>query len=94
MNEEPSFETEGSQEEKEGHERRLFLRGLGKWSVAAIAAAVFGGAWFKSAPEVKAGIWINRWGPRRGGWINRWGPRRGGWINRWGPGRGRWINRW
>ena len=52
MNEEPSFETEGTDDEREGHERRLFLRGLGKWSVAAIAAAVFGGAWFKSAPEV------------------------------------------
>ena len=72
MNDEPSFETEGSEEEREGQERRLFLRGLGKWSVAAIAAAVFGGAWFKSAPQAQAGIWINRWGPRRGGWINRW----------------------
>ena len=45
------------------------------------------------APEARAGIWINRWGPRRGGWINRWGPGRGGWINGWGPGRGGWINR-
>jgi len=94
MNDEPSFETEGPEEAREGQERRLFLRGLGKWSAAAIAAAVLGGAWFKSAPQAQAGVWINRWGPRRGGWINRWGPRRGRWINRWGPPRGSWINRW
>jgi len=94
MNDEQSFESVDSKEEGELQNRRLFLQGVGKWSGAAIAAAVFGGAWFKSAPEANAGIWINRWGPRRGGWINRWGPRRGRWINRWGPNRGRWINRW
>jgi len=103
MNNEPSFETELSEEEKELLDRRLFLRGMGKWSGAAIAAVVFGGAWIAFAPEVNAGVWINRRGPGRGGWINRWGPGRGGWINRpgrgrwinrWGPGRGRWVNRW
>ena len=94
MNDEQSFELGDSREEGELHDRRLFLQGVGKWSAAAIAAAVFGGAWFKAAPEANAGIWINRWGPRRGGWINRWGPRRGRWINRWGPSRGSWINRW
>ncbi|MBV9674447.1 MAG: hypothetical protein JO076_16695 [Verrucomicrobia bacterium] len=93
-----------SEEQKELHERRLFLQGIGKWSGAAIAAVVFGGAWLATAPEVQAaswfnswgprGGWINRWGPRRGGWINRWGPRRGGWFNRRGPRRGGWINRW
>ena len=94
MNKESSIEPASSDAEKEVLARRLFLQGMGKWSGAAIAAAVFGGTWFKSAPEAEAGIWINRWGPPRGGWINRWGPRRGRWINRWGPGRGRWINRW
>ena len=94
MNSEPTFEKSGSEEEKGLLERRLFLRGMGKWSGAAIAAVIFGGAWTAFAPKVNAGIWINRWGPRRGGWINGWGPRRGRWINRWGPRRGRWINRW
>ncbi len=94
MNSEPSFETEGSEEEKGLSDKRRFLRAMGKWSGAAIAAVVFGGAWIAFAPRANAGIWINRWGPRRGGWINRWGPRRGRWINRWGPSRGRWINRW
>ena len=93
MNDEPSFLMRDSEEPAELQDRRLFLQSMGKWSGAAIAAALFGGAWFVSAPEVSAGVWINRWGPRRGGWINRWGPRRGGWINRWGP-RGGWINRW
>jgi hypothetical protein len=94
MNDEQSFESGDSKDEGELQDRRLFLQGVGKWSGAAIAAAVFGGTWFKSAPEANAGIWINPWGPRRGGWINRWGPRRGRWINRWGPSRGGWINRW
>ena len=94
MNSEPTFEKSGSEEEKGLLERRLFLRGMGKWSGAAIAAVIFGGAWTAFAPKANAGIWINRWGPRRGGWINGWGPRRGRWINRWGPRRGRWINRW
>jgi SnoaL-like domain len=77
--------------DKESLDRRLFLRSMGKWSGAAIAAVGFGGAWLASAPEAEAGIWINRWGPRRGGWR---GPRRGRWINSWGPRRGRWVNRW
>ncbi len=104
MNREPSFEPEGSEAEKKLLDRRLFLRGMGKWSGAAVTAVIFGGAWVSFAPEVKAGVWINRWGPGRGGWMNGWGPGRGGWINRrgprggwinrWGPGRGRWINRW
>jgi hypothetical protein len=93
MNDESSFLMRGSEESAELQDRRLFLKGMGKWSGAAIAAAVIGAAWFVSAPKVSGGVWINRWGPRRGGWINRWGPRRGGWINRWGP-RGGWINRW
>jgi hypothetical protein len=83
--------------------RRLFLRSIGKWSGAAIVAAVAGGAWLASSPEAKAGGWVNRRGVRGGGWINRggggggWINRRGGvggWINGRGGGGGGWINRW
>lgn len=69
-------------------ERRAFLRGLGKWSVAAISAAA-GGLWLTSAPNAQAG-WINRRGGG-GGWINGAGYRGGGWIN--GAGGGGWVNR-
>ena len=93
MNSEPSSEMTDSNKEQEAINRRLFLRSIGKWSAAAIAAAG-GGAWLATAPESKAGIWINRWGPRRRGrWINRWGPR-GRWVNGWGPRRGGWVNWW
>ncbi len=71
MDDLPSSEIGGSEKEHDSLDRRLFLRSLGKWSGAAIAAVGFGGAWLASAPEANAGIWINRWGPRRGGWINR-----------------------
>ncbi len=96
MNNQPSSETGDAEQEKETLNRRLFLRGMGKWSGAAIAAIGLAGVWLGAAPKAKAQVWINRWGPRRGGWINSWGPRRRGrWINRWGPRRrGRWLNRW
>lgn len=74
----------------EMQERRVFLKGIGKWSGAAIMAAVVGSL-AGSAPEARAASWINRgggWVNRRGGWINRSG---GGWINRGGG--GRWVNR-
>jgi hypothetical protein len=83
--------------------RRLFLRSIGKWSGAAIVAAVAGGAWLASSPEAEAGGWVNRRGVRGGGWINRggggggWINRRGGvggWINGRGGGGGGWVNRW
>ena len=92
MNDESSTEKTVS-EGTESLDRRLFLRSLGKWSGAAVIAAVAGGVWLASSPETKAGVWINRRGPwRGGGWINRGG---GGWINRRGPWRGGgWINRW
>jgi hypothetical protein len=87
-------------------ERRLFLQSMGKWSGAAIAAAVFGSVWFAGPPTVQAG-WINRrgGGGYGGGWINGrggWGGGGswvngggGGWVNRrnYGGG-GSWINRW
>ncbi len=93
--------------ETESLDRRSFLRSLGKWSGAAIVAAV-GGIWLFSSPEARAGAWINRrgvvrggggwingggWVNRAGGWINGRGGG-GGWINRRGGGGGGWINRW
>ena len=88
MNDESSTEKTLS-ENTESLDRRLFLRSLGKWSGAAVVAAIAGGVWLSSSAETKAGIWINRGPWRRGGWINR----AGGWINRRGGG-GSWINRW
>ena len=87
-----------STESEEIHGRRQFLKSLGKWSGAAILAAV-GGAWLSFTPKVHAG-WLNRRGVRGGwingggGWINRagWINGGGGWINRAGGGGG-WINR-
>lgn len=58
MNSEPSVEKVGSEEEKELLERRLFLRGLGKWSGAAIAAAIFGapGSHSRRRPTPASGL--------------------------------------
>ena len=81
----------------EGVNRRLFLKSIGKWSGAAIAATLSGTAWLASSPEANAGAWVNRRGiVRGGGWINGggWVNRAGGWINgRGGGGGGGWINR-
>ena len=92
-------------ENSESLNRRLFLRSVGKWSGAAIVAAVVGcvvysqgeraGVWVNRRGIVRGGGWINGggWVNRAGGWINgRWGG--GGWINRRGWGGGGWINRW
>jgi hypothetical protein len=92
MNEEPSNETTDTEEGRELLDRRLFLQSLGKWSGAAIAAVVFGGAWLASPPEANAGAWVNRRGGGGGGWINGRGGGGGGWING-GGGGGGWINR-
>ena len=101
-NESSSEETLGD-ESGESLNRRLFVRSLGKWSGAAIIAAIAGTAWLASSPEAKAGVWVNRRGPRsswinRGGWVNRargWINRSpGGWINRRIGGGSSWINRW
>ena len=83
-----------SAERAESANRRRFLQSIGKWSGAAISAAIAGAFWFASSQEAKAGGWINRRGAVRvGGWINRagWVNRAGGWIN--GGGAGGWINR-
>jgi hypothetical protein len=80
-------------QERAALDRRLFLQSLGKWSGAAITAAVAVG-WLASGPPARAGAWIKRrggWGG--GGWANRGGGG-GGWINRRGFGGGGWINRW
>ena len=80
--------------------RRQFLQATGKWSGAAIAAAV-AATWFAGAPQAQAGAWINRRGVGGGGWVNRvaggggWINRAGGgWINRRVGGGAGWINRW
>jgi hypothetical protein len=57
MNDDTSNETTGTEEEGELLGRRLFLQSMGKWSGAAIAAAVFGGAWLAFPPEANAGAW-------------------------------------
>jgi hypothetical protein len=94
MNDEAS-EEKVQVESDESVNRRLFLRSLGKWSGAAVIAAVAGGVWIASSPKASAG-WINRRGVvRGGGWINGggWVNRAGGWINGRGGGGGGWINR-
>jgi hypothetical protein len=92
MNDKSSVEPASSDAEKEVLARRLFLQGMGKWSGAAIAAAVIGGTWLAFSPEAKAGAWVNRRGGYGGGWINgRGGGGGGGWIN--GGGGGGWVNR-
>src|ERR1700736_3563320 len=106
MNDESSFDV-GPAEQGKLLERRLFLQSMGKWSGAAIAAAVLGSVWFAGPPAAQAG-WINRRGGEGyggGGWSNgrgRWGGGGswvngggGGWVNRrsYGGG-GSWINRW
>jgi hypothetical protein len=97
MSDEITSETTDTKEGRELLDRRLFLQSLGKWSGAAIAAAVFSGAWLAFPPEAKAGAaWVNRrYGGGGGGWVNRYGGGGGGWVNRYGGGGGGggWINR-
>jgi hypothetical protein len=57
MNDDTFNETTGTEEERELLGRRRFLKSMGKWSGAAIAAAVFGGAWLGFPPEANAGAW-------------------------------------
>ena len=79
-------------EEQDVQSRRTFLIGLGKWSQAVIAGAVFGGAML-THKNAEAG-WINRRGGGIGGsWIDGRGSG-GSWANRRGGGYGgSWINR-
>ena len=89
MNDKPSNEPSVPEVSDTVLGRRLFLQSMGKWSGAAIAAAVVGG-WLASAPRAEAGRWVNRRGGGGGGWVNRGGG--GGWVNRRGGSAG-WINR-
>jgi hypothetical protein len=92
MNDESSVKNAATTETELLH-RRLFLRSMGKWSGAAILAAVAGSVWFSSSPRAHAGGWVNRrGGVRGGGWINGGGGG-GGWVNR-RVGGGGWVNRW
>ena len=68
-------------EERELSDRRDFLRSMGKWSTAAIAAILLS----EPAPSHAASGRVNS----RGSWINRGG---GGWLNSRGGG-GSWVNR-
>ena len=90
MNDSSSQEETPAGQDDGIQDRRLFLQGMGKWSGAAIVAAV-AGSWLAGAPEAQAGGWINR-RVGGGGWINGGGGG-GGWINR-RVGGGGWINRY
>jgi hypothetical protein len=108
MSREHSAEANGPDEDQELLGRRWFLQSMGKWSGAAIAAAIIGAAWLAAPPEAQAGAWVNRraggggggWINGRGGggggaWHNGGGGGGGGWINRRGyGGGGAWVNRW
>ena len=85
---EPDTQADNEQLDPEARElsdRRDFLRSLGKWSTAAIAAILV----IESSPSKQASGWVNR----RGSWVN--GPGAGGWANRsgsWANGGGAWLN--
>src|SRR4051812_40993069 len=79
MNDNSSNEGKAAEVSHEVAGRRLFLQSIGKWSGAAIGAAV-AGSWLASAPNAKA-AWINTRGGGGGGWVNRAGGGGGGWIN-------------
>ena len=71
-------------------ERRNFLRGLGKWSLAVIGGVLLGSALTESNQANAYGSWINRYGGGgHGAWVNRRAG--GGWVNRYGG--GGWFNR-
>jgi hypothetical protein len=80
-------------------ERRNFLRGLSKWSLAVIGGVLLGGALTASnqanaAVAVGArGGWANRYGGGAG-WANRYGGGGAAWANRYGGGGAGWVNRY
>jgi hypothetical protein len=74
-------------------ERRNFLRGVGKWSLAVIGGVLLGGALTGSNPA-RGGAWVNRYGGGGGAWANRYGGGGGAWANRYGGGGAGWINRY
>jgi hypothetical protein len=109
MNDSSINETSPAPEDEEFQDRRHFLQGMGKWSGAAIFAAI-AGTMFSSVSQTQAATWINRRSGGRGNWVNRGGgggnwinrggggswinrSGGGGWVNRRAAGRGSWINR-
>ena len=68
INDETSNGTIGPEEGRELLDRRLFLQSMGKWSAAAIVAAVGVGTWLALPSKANAG-WINRRGGYGGGWV-------------------------
>lgn len=89
--------------EEELVNRRAFLLGLGKWSLAVIGGALLGGALLNPKEEANAAVaWANR-GGGGGAWANRrggggaWANGGGGWINRgagWANRGTAWVNRY
>lgn len=93
MNDTSLQQTTPPPETQEIQGRRDFLRSLGKWSGAAITAAVVGP--FVAPPQAQAGAaWVNRrYGGGGAGWVNRGGGG-AGWVNRaYGGGGAGWVNR-
>ncbi|HEU4770216.1 MAG TPA: hypothetical protein VFS77_22810 [Pyrinomonadaceae bacterium] len=92
---EPEIYQDQQQEDREVSGRREFLRSLGKWSTAAIAAILLS----ESLPvndaaglKNRSASWANgggAWLKSGANWINRGG---GGWLNSRGGG-GSWVNR-
>jgi hypothetical protein len=84
---------ENVSDEAEWVDRRGFLRGLRKWSLAVIGGALLGGALLGPDREANAAAWANRAGGGGAAWANRGGGGGGGaWANRAGGG-GAWANR-
>lgn len=88
---------EPEMDDREVSDRREFLRSLGKWSTAAIAAILLS----ESMPSSEAAGWVNRRGlgvNGAGGWANRsgsWANGGGGWLNsgaNWINRGGTWVN--
>lgn len=88
-------------DERELIDRRNFLRGLGKWSLAVIVGVALGPPAEAKPGQVRG--WVNSRGGYGGGsaWANRgggaWANGGGSWINRggsWvnGGGGGGWVN--
>jgi hypothetical protein len=82
---------ESIKEEAEPVDRRRFLIGLGKWSMAIIGGVIAGGALLSQDREAEAAGWVNRGGGGGAGWVNRGGG--AGWVNGGGGGGGAWANR-
>ena len=90
-------EDAGQDQEQELIDRRNFLRGLGKWSLAVIGCVTLGSvttggqtAWVNRRGYGGGGGWVN--GGGGGAWANR-AVGGGAWVNGRGGGGGAWVNR-